>query len=59
MSVMSNVLKQITVKTGGELYYLNYPKDISRRTMLIGIDVCHSGAKSTVGFCASYNPEMT
>lgn len=59
LSVMSNILKQVTVKTGGELYYFNYPKDISPKTMLIGIDVCHSGPKSTVGFCASYNKELT
>ena len=30
-----------------------------KRTMLIGIDVCHAGPKSIVGFSASINPEMS
>ena len=29
------------------------------RTMLIGIDVCHSGPQSIVGFAASTNKEMS
>jgi len=29
------------------------------KTMLIGIDVCHAGANSIVGFCASINKEMS
>ena len=29
------------------------------RTMLIGIDVCHAGPKSVVGFAASTNREMS
>ena len=31
----------------------------SMKTMLIGIDVCHSGPSSVVGFSASINPAMT
>jgi aubergine len=27
--------------------------------MLLGIDVCHSGPQSVVGFCASINTEMS
>ena len=30
-----------------------------RRPMLVGIDVCHEGAQSIVGFAASVNAEMT
>ena len=29
------------------------------RTMLIGIDVCHEGKNSVVGFAASNNKEMS
>lgn len=59
LSVASNVLKQINSKVGGELYTMEFPKEISPNTMLIGIDVCHQGAKSIVGFCASINGEMS
>lgn len=31
----------------------------SMRTMLIGIDVCHAGPKSVVGFAASINKAMS
>jgi hypothetical protein len=31
----------------------------SMKTMLIGIDVCHSGRKSVVGFAASTNKYMS
>jgi len=59
MSVASNVLRQINSKIGGDLYNMEFPKEISPNTMLIGIDVCHQGQKSIVGFCASINPEMS
>lgn len=26
--------------------------------MLVGIDVCHKGKQSTIGFCATYDPNM-
>jgi len=58
LSVASNVLKQINSKVGGELYTMDFPKEISQKTMLIGIDVCHKGRNSTVGFCASINSGM-
>lgn len=41
MSVASNVLKQINSKLGGDLYNLKFPDNMSKNTMLIGIDVCH------------------
>lgn len=59
MSVASNVLRQINSKIGGDLYSMEFPKEVSPNTMLIGIDVCHQGQKSIVGFCASINPEMS
>lgn len=31
----------------------------SMKTMLIGIDVCHSGKQSVVGFAASTNKAMS
>jgi len=41
------------------LYNINFPKEISKNTMIIGIDVCHQGHNSIVGFCASINAEMS
>jgi len=55
LSVLSNILKQLMVKEGSELYTLQYPKQVKPDTMLIGLDVCHKGAKSVVGMCASFN----
>lgn len=26
--------------------------------MLVGIDVCHKGKQSTIGFCATYDQHM-
>lgn len=60
MSVASNVLKQINSKLGGDLFNLQFAKDISMaKTMLIGLDVCHAGRESIVGFCASVNKNMS
>ena len=55
----SNVLKQINSKLGGDLYNLKFSQNVSPNTMLIGIDVCHQGDHSIVGFCASINPKMS
>lgn len=55
-AIAFNVLKQITSKLGGDLFYIKFEKDISlAKTMLIGIDVTHAGPQSIVGFCASIN----
>jgi len=48
----------MTSKVGGELYTMEFPKGLCKKTMLIGIDVCHSGKQSVVGFCASTNSGM-
>ena len=60
MSKASNILRQINSKIGGDLYQMKFPDAMqNKRTMLIGIDVCHAGPTSVVGFAASTNPEMT
>jgi aubergine len=59
LSVATNVLKQINSKLGGDLFHLNFTKELSVNTMLIGLDVCHAGSKSIVGFCASINRTMS
>lgn len=47
-------------KSGGDLFTMQFPKVLdSMKTMLIGIDVCHSGRKSVVGFAASTNKYMS
>jgi hypothetical protein len=55
LSVASNVLRQVNSKLGGDLYTMEFPREMSPNTMLIGIDVCHQGMKSIVGFCATIN----
>lgn len=60
LSKATNILRQINSKAGGDLYYLQFPEKLnSRRTMLIGIDVCHAGPQSVVGFTASTNKAMS
>lgn len=57
LSKATNILRQINSKAGGDLYHLKFPAVLeTKRTMLIGIDVCHAGPKSIVGFSASINP---
>ena len=58
-SVATNVLKQMNSKIGGDLYNIKFSSTIKPLTMLIGIDVCHSGPNSIVGFCASINKELS
>jgi aubergine-like protein len=54
LSVASNVIKQINSKLGGESIRLEMPSLVSKELiMVIGIDVCHSGPNSIVGFCAT------
>jgi len=39
---------------------MKFPEKMAnKRNMLIGIDVCHSGGNSIVGFAASTNKEMS
>ena len=46
---------------GGDLYHLKFPDNVTakKRTMLIGIDVCHAGPQSIVGIVASTNQPMS
>ena len=50
-----NILRQINAKLGGDLWRMSFPKEISRKTMLVGIDVCHKGKHSIIGFVATYD----
>lgn len=44
LSKATNILRQINSKIGGDLYQLKFPACFQqKRTMLIGIDVCHAG----------------
>lgn len=60
MSKASNILRQINSKVGGDLFTMKFPAVLDTiKPMLIGIDVCHSGPSSIVGFAASINPELS
>jgi hypothetical protein len=51
-----NIVRQINAKLGGDLWRMNFGKEISSKTMLVGIDVCHKGKQSIIGFVATYDP---
>ena len=60
LSTFSNILKQINSKLGGESIRVKWPKIMTEKlVMVIGIDVCHSGPNSVVGFCATTNKGYT
>lgn len=59
LSIATNVLRQMNSKLGGDLFNLSFPKELLPNTMLIGMDVCHSGPTSIVGFCASINKQLS
>ena len=58
LSVSSNVLRQITAKIGGVPWSVASAPAF-KNSMIVGIDVCHSGTYSYVGFAASYNGTMS
>ena len=60
MSVASNIMKQVNSKVGGESLRVKLPEFMHKeKVMVIGIDVCHAGKKSVVGFIASTNKHQT
>ena len=58
-NIAKKVLKQMVAKVGSDLYRLYLPKEVRDYTMLVGIDVCHQGSQSIIGFCSSYSRAMT
>lgn len=60
MSIATNIMKQINSKIGGESIRIKFPEFMNtNKVMTIGIDVCHAGKKSVVGFVATTNPSCT
>ena len=60
LSVASNIMKQINSKLGGDSVRMKMPDFVAKdKVMVIGIDVCHAGKKSVVGFTASKNASLT
>lgn len=58
LSVASNIMKQVNSKVGGESLRMKFPEFMHKeKVMVIGIDVCHAGKKSVVGFCATTNQQ--
>ncbi len=49
LGVISNILRQINSKTGRSLYRLKAPRP---STMVVGMDVVNSGARSAIGLIA-------
>ena len=60
LSIATNIMKQINSKIGGESIRIKFPEFMNtNRVMTIGIDVCHAGKKSVVGFVATTNATCT
>lgn len=60
LSIGTNIMKQVNSKIGGESIRVKFPEFMKKeRVMVIGIDVCHSGKKSVVGFVATTNASCT
>ena len=54
LSVASNIMKQVNSKIGGTSIKMRMPEFMSKnKVMVIGIDVCHAGGESIVGFTAT------
>ena len=54
LSVASNIMKQINTKIGGTSLKMRMPEFMTKnKVMVIGIDVCHAGGESIVGFTAT------
>lgn len=43
---------------GGDLWRMKFPEEVPKSTMLVGIDVCHKGKFSFIGFVATYDPNL-
>lgn len=56
--IFLNIIRQMNAKFGGDLWRMSFGEEISNQTMLVGIDVCHKGKQSTIGFCATYDPNL-
>jgi len=56
--IFMNIIRQMNAKIGGDLWRMSFGSEISNKTMLVGIDVCHKGKQSTIGFCATYDPYL-
>lgn len=56
--IFLNIIRQMNAKFGGDLWRMEFGPEISPQTMLVGIDVCHKGKQSTIGFCATYDQHM-
>jgi aubergine-like protein len=55
---VSNIIRQINIKLGGESYKVELPKEVPANTMFVGIDVCHFGRDSIVGFYSNANTTL-
>ena len=58
-TIYINILRQIVAKLGGDLWRMKFPDELfQKRTMVVGLDVCHKGHQSIVAFCASYDANL-
>ena len=61
-SICGKILLQAVAKLGGELWRVVPPAGIPAYTMIVGIDVCHTGKaheQSVLAFCATVNAHFT
>lgn len=56
MAICSKVILQINSKRNGELWRVSIPKEVPKKTMMIGVDVSREGGSTYLGFSSSYDP---
>ena len=59
MKICGNLCLQINSKMGGEIWKVEYPKEIPRKTMVVGIDITRDKGFTCLGVTTSYNPTFT
>jgi len=59
MPICSKVILQINSKRNGDLWRVSPPKELPKKTMMVGIDVSREARKTYLGFASSYNPTFT
>lgn len=59
MAICSKIILQINAKRNGELWRVRFPKELPKKTMMVGIDVSREKGHTYLGFSSSYNPTFT
>eukprot|EP00826_Nyctotherus_ovalis_P023412 TRINITY_DN1798_c0_g1_i4.p1 TRINITY_DN1798_c0_g1~~TRINITY_DN1798_c0_g1_i4.p1 ORF type:complete len:416 (-),score=108.11 TRINITY_DN1798_c0_g1_i4:150-1397(-) len=59
MPICSKIILQINAKRNGDLWRIGIPKEVPKKTMMVGIDISREKGFTYLGFSSSYNPVFT